>query len=62
MSKNLSRLSLVWMVMLAAFQGAGIAQIQGLPASDVVGSEDLWENTTFVGGLANGGVTAHSEF
>ena len=34
----------------------------GLPASDVLGSEDIWENPTFVGGVINGGPTASSEY
>lgn len=38
------------------------AQIQGLPASDQLGQEDIWQNPTFVGGVANGGPTAHSEW
>ena len=37
-------------------------EIKGLPASDVLGSEDIWDNATFVGGGHNGGATAHSEF
>ena len=39
-----------------------LPQIKGLPASDVLGSEDIWDNATFVGGGPNGGATAHSEF
>ncbi len=31
----------------------------GPPASDVLGSEDIWGNPTFVGGVANGGSTSH---
>jgi hypothetical protein len=38
------------------------AQIQGLPASDVLGSEDLWDNPTFVGGVIDGGPSASSEY
>ena len=34
----------------------------GLPASDVLGSEDIWENPTFVCGVINGGPTASSEY
>ena len=54
---------LAW-VMLAwlSTAQATLAQIQGLPASDVLGVEDLWENPTFVGAVANNGPTAHSEF
>ena len=35
------------------------AFLVGPPASDVLGSEDLWGNPTFVGGVANGGSTSH---
>jgi hypothetical protein len=34
----------------------------GLPASDVLGSEDIWENPTFVGGVINGGPSASSVY
>lgn len=34
----------------------------GLPASDVLGSEDIWDNPTFVGGVINGGPTASGEY
>ena len=33
--------------------------VVGLPASDVLGSEDIWGNPSFVGGAANGGSTSH---
>jgi hypothetical protein len=36
--------------------------IKGLPASDVLGSEDIWDNPTFVGGVIDGGPTASSEY
>jgi hypothetical protein len=48
--------------------GSALAQtpapvsITGLPASDVLGSEDTWENPTFVGGVINGGPSASSEY
>ena len=35
------------------------AFLVGPAASDVLGSEDLWGNPTFVGGVANGGSTSH---
>jgi len=31
----------------------------GIPASDTLGAEDLAGNPTFIGGVANGGGTAH---
>ncbi len=49
-----------WAVMMGAQLQA--AQIQGLPASDVLGSEDLYDNPTFVGGVINGGPSASSEY
>jgi hypothetical protein len=39
-----------------------VADGAGLPASDVLGNEDIWENPTFVGGVINGGPTASSEY
>ena len=36
--------------------------LQGIPASDALGAEDIWGNPTFVGGVVNGGPTAHSEW
>jgi len=38
------------------------SHIKGLPASDVLGSEDTWDNPTFVGGVIDGGPTASSEY
>ncbi len=35
------------------------AQITGIPASDTLGADDIWGNPTFIGGVANGGGTAH---
>ena len=35
------------------------AQQTGMPASDTLGADDLWGNPTFIGGVANGGGTAH---
>ena len=31
------------------------AQESGQPATDVLGSEDLWGNPSFLGGVTNGG-------
>lgn len=49
-------LAILW----SAFPAA--AQIKGIPASDQLGVEDIWGNPTFVGGVVNGGPTAHSEW
>ena len=38
----------------------GQAQQTGQPASNVLSSEDLWANPTFVGGVTNGGPHSHS--
>ena len=35
------------------------AQQTGIPASDTLGADDLAGNPTFIGGVANGGSTAH---
>mgnify|MGYP001369954844 CR=1 FL=1 len=35
------------------------AQLAGIPASDTLGAEDLNGNPSFIGGIANGGSTAH---
>jgi hypothetical protein len=50
--------------LLLTLAGTAMAQtsITGLPASDVLGSEDTWENPTFVGGVINGGPSASSEY
>ena len=44
----------------AMAQTAG--EIRGIPASDSLSAEDIWQNPTFVGGVVNGGPTAHSEW
>ena len=35
------------------------AKQTGIPASDTLGADDLAGNPTFIGGVANGGGTAH---
>ena len=30
-------------------------EIRGIPASDSLSAEDIWQNPTFVGGVVNGG-------
>ncbi len=39
-----------------------VDEIRGIPASDSLSAEDIWQNPTFVGGVVNGGPTAHSEW
>ena len=46
-------------ILLSAFAAASKAQVQGIPASDTLGAEDLYGNPSFIGGVANGGGTAH---
>ena len=44
-------------------QGAAqTSEIRSIPASDSLSAEDIWQNPTFVGGVVNGGPTAHSEW
>ncbi len=45
-------------VLLSALSSTAGAQ-WSIPASDVLGADDLAENPTFVGGIANSGSTAH---
>jgi len=54
------RIRMLSLIMLGAL-GATAAQAQqtGIPASDTLGADDIWGNPTFVGGVANGGGTAH---
>lgn len=44
---------------LATFSVAAQSQFAGIPASDTLGADDLAGNPTFIGGVANGGGTAH---
>ena len=46
-------------LLLSAFTATVQAQFDGLPASDTLGAEDLYGNPSFIGGVANGGGTAH---
>jgi len=59
--------SIPWLCVLVFTALPGVsrlspAQIVGLPASDLLGGEDIWHNPTFVSGVANGGETATSEW
>lgn len=44
---------------LSVLAAAVNAQVAGIPASDTLGAEDLYGNPSFIGGVANGGGTAH---
>lgn len=56
----------VIIIALAATTGATVAGQDagrpqtGQPAADVLASQDIWGNPTFIGGLTNSGPTAHS--
>ncbi len=45
-----------------AASDCAVCLLRGIPASDSLGAEDIWGNPTFVGGVVNGGPTAHSEW
>ena len=53
--------ALVLLVPLSALTQTA-SEIRGIPASDSLSAEDIWQNPTFVGGVVNGGPTAHSEW
>lgn len=46
-------------LLLGLVASAGWSQEAGIPASDTLGADDLGGNPTFIGGVANGGGTAH---
>ena len=47
-------------VMLFLLSAPAMAQQNGQPATDVLGSSDLQGNPAFMGGVTNGGPNAHS--
>ena len=47
-------------LMLILFSAPAVAQQNGQPATDVLGSSDLNGYPAFMGGVTNGGPTAHS--
>jgi hypothetical protein len=36
--------------------------VEGIPASNSLGAEDIWHNPDFRGGVVNGGATARSNW
>ena len=62
MKRNLTCLMVFAFTALMGTTRVSSAQIKGLPASDLLGGEDIWHNPTFVNGVANGGETATSEW
>ncbi len=46
-------------VLLCGFSAMAWSQEWSIPASDTLGADDLAENPTFIGGIANSGSTAH---
>jgi hypothetical protein len=51
------KLTAVFLILLSV---AAMAQQNGQPATDVLGSSDLNGNPAFMGGVTNGGPNAHS--
>ncbi len=46
-------------ILISALATGASAQVTGIPASDTLGADDLWGNPSLIGGVANGGGTAH---
>ncbi len=46
-------------ILISALASGANAQIAGIPASDTLGADDLFGNPSLIGGVANGGGTAH---
>ncbi len=51
-----------WFLVASSELTAQLIPLQGIPASDSLSAEDIWQNPTFVGSVVNGGPTAHSEW
>jgi hypothetical protein len=49
----------LFFIIASLFSSLVAAQQNGMPASDTLGADDIYGNPTFVGGVANGGGTAH---
>lgn len=47
-------------ILAVLFAAPVLAQQNGQPATDVLGSSDIYGNPTFMGGVTNGGPNAHS--
>jgi hypothetical protein len=58
----IKRTFLYGLALLTILSASASGQIRGLPASDQLGAEDGNGNPTFVGGVTDGGPTAHSEW
>jgi hypothetical protein len=46
-------------ILISALATGANAQLAGIPASDTLGADDLSGNPSLIGGVANGGGTAH---
>lgn len=46
-------------ILISALATGANAQLAGIPASDTLGADDLYGNPSLIGGVANGGGTAH---
>jgi hypothetical protein len=59
----LSALLALGLTQLAMAQGAPVnTHVEGIPASNSLGAEDIWHNPDFRGGVVNGGATARSNW
>jgi hypothetical protein len=59
-----TRAGMALLPMLALSQQVSGAEdynlLDGIPAADVIGSEDIWGNPTFIGGITNKGPDSQS--
>ena len=60
--RNTAVVLLAPLALIATQHATAQSDIRGIPASDSLSAEDIWQNPTFVGGVVNGGPTAHSEW
>ena len=56
----MTRLAPTFILLTALSTVPALAQQNGQPATEVLGSVDLYGNPTFMGGVTNGGPNAHS--
>lgn len=50
---------LLFSLLVSTLASMANAQFFGIPASDTLGADDIYGNPSFIGGVANGGGTAH---
>jgi hypothetical protein len=52
---------LPWVVLSQPLHAAeNFTPMDGIPAADVLGSHDIWDNPTFIGGITNKGPDSQS--